>query len=130
MDAADLTDGASNLVLRCAQVKRAQRVLVIAEDPALGWYDTAAPAAVAAVARQVGAEVKTIKVDGPADPPKTGLTQALASADVAIFFARIGDQCRFIKDEEGPIRVMSYARNAEAFGLGIRPTQPRSDAWS
>ncbi|MDH3667632.1 MAG: hypothetical protein OEN23_11950 [Paracoccaceae bacterium] len=113
MDAADLDAGVRNLVSGCAEVKAGQRVLVVAEDPALGWYDDAAPRAVARAARAIGAEVAVLPVGGPSEQPP-GLAAALADVDVAIFFAQLGDQDRFTGDDAGPIRVMSYARTADA----------------
>ncbi len=113
MDAADLDAGARNLVSGCAGVTAGQRVLVVAEDPTLGWYDDAAPRAVARAARSIGAEVAVLPVGGPSEQPH-GLSAALADVDVAIFFSQLGDQDRFAGGGAGPVRVMSYARTAGA----------------
>ena len=39
--------GARNLLLDCVGVKAGEQVLIVREDPALGYYDAAAPACVA-----------------------------------------------------------------------------------
>ena len=41
----NLAAGARNLLLNCAGLKAGDRVLIVQEDPALGWYDTDAPLA-------------------------------------------------------------------------------------
>lgn len=105
--------GAQNLLVNCAGVRAGHRVLVIHEDPALGWFDAEAPAAVARVARMLGAEVALFPVGGPEDGPPPGLARAQDAADVEIFFARIGDQDRFCDSRAARTCVVSYARTAE-----------------
>jgi len=112
--AADLQAGAVNLVSGCAGITAGQKVLVVAEDPALGWFDEIAPRTVAGTARRLGAEVAIMPVGNPADAPPPGLAGAVADADVVIFFARIGDQDRFVDDGNTALRVVSYARTAGA----------------
>jgi hypothetical protein len=111
---ADLEVGAANLVTGCAGITSGQKVLVVAEDPALGWFDEIAPRAVAETARRLGAEVAIMPVGDPANAPPPGLAGAVADADVVIYFARIGDQDRFVDDGSGALRVVSYARTARA----------------
>ena len=110
--------GARNLLVNCAGVRAGHRVLVIHEDPALGWYDAAAPQAVARMAQAMGARVATIAVGGPEDGVPPELAAAQAAADVEIFFARIGDQDRFCDSRAGRISVVSYARTAAVLGSG------------
>ena len=112
--AADLAAGANNLVSNCAGIVRGQRIVIAAENPALGWFDEAAPRAAAAAARRVGAETEIVPVGGPEKPPSPEIVKALRSADVAIFFARIGDQDRFVETGDRAVRVVSYARTATA----------------
>ncbi len=49
-----LTEGARNLLLNCAELHAGNNILIVAEDPALGWYDAEAPAAVLDEARRLG----------------------------------------------------------------------------
>ncbi len=112
--AADLEAGAVNLVSGCARITAGHKVLVVAEDPGLGWFDEAAPRAVAEAARRLGAEVAILPSGSPADALAPGLASATANADVVIYFARIGDQDRFVDGSGGALRVVSYARTAHA----------------
>lgn len=108
--APDLAAGADNLVLGCAGIIPGQRVLIVAEEPALGWFDDIAPSAVADAARRAGAEVSILPVGDPADGPPPELARAIPEADVAIYFARIGDQDRFVDLGHETVRIVSYAR--------------------
>ena len=113
-----LRSGARNLVDGCLGDVNGKTVLVVAEDPALGWYDSAAPACVASVLGEMGAIVKNLRVGAPQNQAFTPVQQALDTVDEAIFFARIGDQGRFKPLYRGPRSVMSYALNAEMLASG------------
>ncbi len=113
-----LRSGACNLVEGCLGDVIGKTILVVAEDPALGWYDAAAPACVASVLEEKGAVVKNLQVGAPQNHAITAVQQALDTVDEAIFFARIGDQGRFEPLYRGPRSVMSYALNAEMLASG------------
>lgn len=123
VNAAALDAGARNLVKACAEVTAGHRVLILHEDPALGWHDRQAPLAVARVARQTGAEVTMIEVGGPDDPLPRAVGGALDIADVAIWFARVGDRDRFAPRDPSVLTIVSYARSARALAsaFGTRP---------
>ncbi len=104
--------GAINLIEGCLGDVFGKTVLVVAEDPRLGWYDSAAPAIVEAILMEMGATVKTLKVCEPKNHAITAVQEAIDAADEVIFFARIGDQGRFKSQYRGPRPVMSYALNA------------------
>lgn len=118
-----LMAGARNLLEGCAGVQPGQRVLVLHEDPGLGWYDAAAPEAVALAARALGAEVIMAEVGAPGTPLSAAAQDALTTADIEIWFARIGDQDRFSARDPRRITVVSYARTAEELSsdFGTRP---------
>lgn len=105
-----LQAGARNLVVGCAGIVPGQRVLIVSEDPALGWFDDAAPRATAEAARRAGAKVSVLPVGDPVHGSTPELDRAIRAADVAIFFARIGDQDRFLDHGGDTLRVVSYAR--------------------
>ena len=107
-----LAVGARNLLVGCAGLQAGQSVLIVHEDPRLGWYDAAAPAAVADEARRLGIAVWTEEVPGPADGPPPDLAGAAALHDAIIFFARIGDQVRFCEKASDHVCLVSYARTA------------------
>ena len=118
-----LKDAARNLLVDCAGLRAGQRVVILAEDPALGWYDSACPEATAGVARDLGAEVKIIPVAGPNTNLDPAVERVCETADIRVFFARCGDQGRFSRQPRRGVTVMVYARTAETFGtnFGIRP---------
>ena len=98
--------------------------MILHEDPALGWYDRAAPLRVARVARDLGARVEVRQTGGPdnglLDPgearPSTDAQDLRAlideDYDCCIFFARIGDQLRFDRAEGK--RVVCYVASIDS----------------
>jgi hypothetical protein len=122
----NLDAGARNLLENCAGASRGQRVLIVHEDPGLGWYDLAAPQAVAARARDMGLDVSMLPVGAPASQRAPRVTQAMAEHDHTVFFARIGDQERFTQDALNCSSVMCYARDAAALGSRYGLTDHRA----
>ena len=57
--------GAKNLIEGCLGDVFGKTILIVAEDPQLGWYDAAAPAKVEAVLLEMGATVKMLVVGAP-----------------------------------------------------------------
>ena len=107
--------GARNL-LRAAKLTAGDHLLLLCEDPALGWYDDQAPRLVANIARELGASVTIERTGAPDNRFIDGLDEsALTSAayDCCIFFTRIGDQLRFKPTDDQRRRVMCYARTLE-----------------
>ena len=114
MQSSKLMDGARNLLNNCAEIDVQDRLLIICEDPALGWYDEAAPAAVLTAAREIGLSPLRLSVGAPGNSPPEDATEAISAHDCIVYFARIGDQGRFGVAEPGQRRVMSYARTGPA----------------
>ena len=108
-----LNRGARNLLVNCAEIQSGQTVLIVHEDPALGWYDAEAPTAVARNAEALGARVTMLAAPCPKTPPP-GLLDAIAQSDAVIFFARVGDRQRFCSSLDKHVCVVSYARTAAA----------------
>lgn len=111
----DLAEGARNLLINCAGAKAGDTILVLHENPALGWYDLKAPQAVAEEARRLGMRSSLMMVEGPDRSGKLtdDVLDAMARHDQCVFFARIGDQGRFSVQHSGRPAVMSYAINAQ-----------------
>jgi len=108
----DLEAGVLNLLINCAGVRSGESLLIVREDPKLGWYDTAAPKAVSDAADSMGLITTMMQVGAPGLSKDPGLLNAIAAHDITIFFARVGDQDRF-EDNAGQERsVMVYARDA------------------
>ena len=109
----DITQGVNNLLLNCAQLKPHETLLIICEDPALGWYDAAAPNAVAAAAVKMGIYPTQLSVGKPECDIDPEVGKAIANHDCTIYFSRIGDQNRFSKQASGKRSVMCYVRDID-----------------
>ncbi|MEM6986081.1 MAG: hypothetical protein AAF499_06040 [Pseudomonadota bacterium] len=110
--------GARNLLLGCAGIDlmRGARVLVVREDPALGWYDGHAADAVIAEGRALGLVVDCLNVGAPDTETLSSVDAHVEAYDVAVFFARLGDLDRFALRPENTVRVMTYTRDHEMLG--------------
>lgn len=113
MDGEDLAAGAENLIENCAELKPHESLLVICEDPALGWYDAAAPDAVIQRAREIGVTPSILHVGTPTNEADPAVDDAIAAHDCTIYFSRIGDQDRFADPVPGKKSVMCYVRTKE-----------------
>ena len=114
--------GLRNLLIDCAGVTAGQRLLIVREDPALGWYDAAISEAVAAYAGALGLTVEILPVGGPQNVPLPGVAEAVDRNDVTLFLARIGDQGRFEAPPPGKTLVMSYVRDIAALSSAYAGT--------
>ena len=63
--APDLAAGCRNMLLNCARLKAGDSLLIVHEDPALGWYDREMADALADEARTLGIEPHLLQVAGP-----------------------------------------------------------------
>ena len=116
LDDTAIREGANNLINGCLDDVTGKAVLLICEDPALGWYDDKAPAIVAEQLQEMGARVNILDVGTPQNDPVDEIQTAMASMDEVIFFSRIGDQDRFDANNNLPHSTMSYARTASMLG--------------
>ncbi len=112
----DVSAGARNLLENCAEIEAGTTLLIICEDPALGWYDNGAPEAVIAEASARGNIPTVIKVGAPENQRSREILSAIEDHECTIFFSRIGDQDRFAQLPPGKRSVMVYARDAEMLG--------------
>ena len=110
----DLDSGIENLLINCAKVESGETLLIVAEDPDLGWYDADVAEAVKAKAEALGLKT-TMQLVGPPELTKDPvLLDQISKHDSTVFFARVGDQDRF-EDTNGQERsVMVYARDAQS----------------
>lgn len=117
-----LQAGARNLLVGCAELQPGQRVLILHEDPALGWFDIDAPLAVAEIAESLGAPVDLLQVGGPDTPLPPEFLAMRWRVDIEIWFARIGDQDRFQTRDLNRTKVVSYTRTASALASSFGTT--------
>ncbi|MEM5471499.1 hypothetical protein WNZ14_07160 [Hoeflea sp. AS60] len=108
----DTKAGAYNLLINCGGFKRGEKLLILHEDPALGWYDQAAPLAVAETASELGLVAHLVQVGAPSQPLDPVVSAQIAESDKIVYFARIGDEDRFGDAAPGKTSVMSYIRSA------------------
>lgn len=109
-----LRAGARNLLVECAGLSGGESLVIFHEDPELGWYDLAAPTAVADAARAMGLDVTMIRVNAPGrnEPLADAIEAAMRDHDQTIYFARLGDQDRFAPSRTKRPAVMSYVTDA------------------
>lgn len=105
-----------NMLFDCGGITPAAKVLVVREAPGLGYYaDDLAPALQDAC-RSLGlhADLTTAPFEPEAVELPPRLVREMASYDMTVFLARIGDQVRFIALPEGARAIVSYALSIEA----------------
>ena len=124
--AQDVTAGARNLLVTCAEVTGAESLLIVREDPALGWYDTEVSEAVAAEARSLGLAPEFLDVGKPSLAPEPRVEAAIAKHDCIIYFARLGDQDRFAEPVPGKRFVMCYLRDTAMLASPFGRTDHRA----
>lgn len=106
----DTKAGACNLLVNCGGFKPGEQLLILHEDPALGWYDRAAPVAVAEAAAELGIAARLVQVGPPSEPLDSTVSALIADSGNIVYFARIGDEDRFSEAVPGKTSVMSYIR--------------------
>jgi hypothetical protein len=109
--ASDLTTGARNLLLNCAELKQEETLLIISEDPRLGWYESDVAEALYQEAGNLGIIPTLLEVGKPSNQKNLTVLNAVDSHDCTVFLARIGDQDRFEVLAPGKKTVMCYARD-------------------
>ncbi|MBT4966384.1 MAG: hypothetical protein HOM79_09195 [Alphaproteobacteria bacterium] len=108
----DLRAGAYNLLVNCANLAPDETLVIISEEPGLGWYDRDVVEALEAEARAMGITPTMIEVGAPGNDKNRQVVEAVGSHDCALFLARIGDQDRFADPVPGKKTIMCYARDA------------------
>lgn len=126
IEQADLVEGARNLLVNCAGLKSGDRLLIVHEQPDLGWYDLDAPMAVDAQARRMGMMPSLLEVGAPTNERDPEVSRLVEAHDNCIFFARLGDQDRFAQVHAGKTRVVCYARTAAMLASDFGRTDHRA----
>ena len=122
----NLDGGVTNLLVNCAEVRSGETLLIVCEEAGLGWYDRAAPEAVAERARTLELKPTTLSVGAPGQSRDPDLLHQMSQHDLTIFFARVGDQDRF-GDNGGQERsVMVYARDGASLASQFGQTNHKA----
>ena len=110
----DLAEGARNLLLNCADLRPEETLLIVCEDPDLGWYDKKMFRVLADEARSLGLTPTLLDVGAPENVRSTSITQAIDAHTCTVFLSRMGDQERFADPVPGKKTVMCYTRDGAA----------------
>jgi hypothetical protein len=115
--------GAQNLLNNYAGVSRGDQIVIVGETGPDPFFESELCDIVAREAQQMGCEATIIMVSpmtANGELPKD-LTKAMETADVTIFFTRLGDQLRFTPLPGSGKKIMTYTVTREhlgaAFGL-------------
>lgn len=110
-----VSKGAANLLANCVGTRKHDRVLIVREQPGLGYYDEEIVSAVEQAARAMGAHVTVRQVPFEPQPKEmpAELRALMGSVDRTVFLARIGDQLRFCDLGAGKHAVVCYALDAD-----------------
>lgn len=102
--------GALNLLLGCAGARPGETLLIVREDPGLGYFGDGLAEVIADAGRRLGLAVRLVDVpfDAHAEDLPADLAQDMSSADHALFLARLGDQLRFRDMGAGARPIVSY----------------------
>lgn len=114
----DPVAGARNMLLNCAGVRPGERLLLLHERSEHGVYGDGLVAAATAAADALGVSVGVMEV-GLLEQPEAmpaEVARAMAGADHAVFFARLGDQLRFRPMPQAARPVVSYALDSAMLG--------------
>ena len=122
----NLSKGARNLLLNCAELGPNETLLIVCEDPNLGWYDNETARAVADEARTLGIMPTILEVGPPENVRSSGVTQAIDAHTCTVFLSRMGDQDRFADPVPGKKTVMCYARSGSELASTYGKTDHRA----
>jgi len=112
----DIERGARNLLGACAQAQSGERLIIVEEDPALGYYDDGLGEIIAECARRAGLQVERRQTpfSPEIDAMPAHLEDALRTSDHILFLARVGDQLRFTAMPNDAKPIVSYVLDRKA----------------
>ena len=92
------------------KAKKGDKILIVAEDPDLGWYDQRVVDLVLLEGKKLGLIITVISTGPPENSEKEKILNLLKEHDITIFLARVGDQIRFTNLKTQSKVVMCYSR--------------------
>lgn len=114
----DLERGMRNLLDACAGARGGERLLIVEEEPELGYYGGGLGRTIASYAAGRGLDVERhIEPFSPAAAAMpAALGEALRRFDHVLFLARLGDQLRFSAMPSDASPIVSYALDEDMLG--------------
>ena len=93
-----LSKGCHNILINCANLSESQTLLIIREKEEFGWYKKDISETIYSEAKSMGLRPEILEVGEPENDAKNKLAEIINEYDCTIFFARVGDQDRCIKE--------------------------------
>jgi hypothetical protein len=110
--------GVRNLLLNCADARAGNRVLLVGEDDQDPCFEPELCFEVAGIAESMGMKTDIVMAEVPPDAGHfpDSVRKAMLSADLTIFFSRLGDRVRFLESPGTSKKVMTYTLNRNYLG--------------
>lgn len=108
--------GAMSLIRNCVGGNSGERLLIVSEPEYFGMYDSRAVKLAAAAGRAIGMtvyELESTSFVGNEDE-KAIVLDSLRGFDHIVFFSRVGDQIRFLSNDNIPSSTMCYTLDQES----------------
>lgn len=111
-------EGVRNMLVACAGARAGDRLLILREDPAHGYYGRGLDGVIARGAEMLGllVTIRDVPLYREVDALPLELERAFQNADHALFLARLGDQIRFLQQPGGARAVVSYILDTDMIG--------------
>lgn len=108
--------GAMSLIRNCVGGSSGERLLIVSEPENNGMYDSRAAKLAAAAGRAIGMTVYQLESNSFVgnDDEKAILLDSLRGFDHIVFFSRIGDQIRFLSNDNMPSSTMCYTLDQDS----------------
>ena len=115
---------ARNLFMNCGQCAPGDRVLLVHETEADGFYDPQLVLDLKRAAQQLDLKVKThgVRLYRTVRDPDAKLRAKMANADCTVFLARLGDQIRYRTQDACPSQIVCYALDRQMFASAFAGT--------
>ena len=110
--------GAKNLLLNCAEASPGDSILLVGEESEFPYFDPLLCDDVAQMAQKLGMETRIIieKPVSDASHFPESVSEAMLTADITLFFSRLGDQCRFIETPGAGKKISCYTLTRKHLG--------------
>jgi len=129
MHADNIKLATDNLLFDCSDLKSGDSLLIVYENPELGWYEKGLADIIAKAAENSGISTQLLEVGAPKNQKDQNVIDAMANHGCTLFLARIGDQDRFATPTPGKKIIMCYIRDIEMLTsqFGCLPYQATLD---